>query len=178
MIKTLMISLLSLFSFFDESGIYSIRITKFDGTTISLSDYSGRKILITALDPSGNSKPLLKLIDSVNATFPGLISIAVPSYEYGGTAADSLVRNITGSDKYKAIITIPEYVTKSSNSIQHGLFKWLTNVKENGHFDSDVRGSGQIFIINETGVLYAVLDRGASFADISYALNQKLIAGY
>jgi glutathione peroxidase-family protein len=47
---------------------------------------------------------------------------------------------------------------------QHPLFKWLTHLNKNTHFDRDVEETGQLFIISKKGTLYGILGRQVSTA--------------
>jgi len=50
---------------------------------------------------------------------------------------------------------------KINGTSQHPLLKWVTNKPENGHFEHDVDESGDLFVISETGRLFAVLKQGS-----------------
>lgn len=142
-------------------------IKTIDGDSITLNQFSGKKIIIMTLPVSHSEADSLMLLkaDSAYQQFKdSLAFIGVPSYEDGYT--DSLQADI----KYwyrdvlhlGFIITTGMYTHSSSESMQSSIFKWLTVDSLNGHFSFEINKYGQKFMLNEQGEIKAVLDETTS----------------
>ena len=143
-------------------SIYTRSVTTIEGVNKSLTNYQGKKILIMTLPLQQNSSndSLLHSLDSLRAVYNGsLIIIATPSYEDGYTPAlketlKQWYRSILSMD---IIVTDGMYTRKISGNLQHPLFKWLTTKNQNDHFDKDVDGPRNKFIVWTNGELIGVL---------------------
>ena len=51
--------------------------------------------------------------------------------------------------------------------------QWLTHAGQNIHFDADVTTDNQLYIISESGILYAVLEKGVPPGVIDQLLKQE-----
>lgn len=71
-------------------------------------------------------------------------------------------------------MTKQSQVKKETTIYQHPLFKWLTHVTENNHFDEDVDYASKLFIISRTGILYGVLPKEVPKAVLMQLLNQSI----
>ena len=56
---------------------------------------------------------------------------------------------------------------------QNALMKWLTNSSENNRFDAEVSTDNQLYVISESGILYAILEKGAPLKVLETVLGQK-----
>jgi glutathione peroxidase len=161
------IILLSSFSF---SGIYDYSFTTIEGSTVAMSSYQQKKIIIITLPVSENAENNLHLVrlDSLSAAHQGnVVMIGVPSIEDGYNSSNSAAlrnwyRSHLGS---QFIIASGMYTRKSSGNNQDQIFKWLTDKNLNGHFDNDVEGIGNQFFISPTGELYGALGPEAKFSN-------------
>jgi glutathione peroxidase len=163
-----MLKLILIFSSFFLTGavcvesIYTNSVITIEGTNKPLTNYRGKKILVITLPIQQNSSndSLLHSLDSLRSAYSGsLIIIAVPSYEDGYTATikaslKQWYRSILSID---VIVTEGMYTRKSSGSQQHPLFKWLTDKTKNNHFDKDIGGPRNKFIVWTDGELIGVL---------------------
>lgn len=143
-------------------NIYTYSVTSIEGVNKPLNQYQGKKLLIVTLpvQQSSSNDSLLHSLDSIRVAYNGSLQIiAVPAYEDGYTSAlkDSLkqwYRSILSMD---IIVTEGLYTRKTSGAQQHPLLKWLTDKNRNNHFDIDVPGAGQKFIVWTNGELIGVL---------------------
>ena len=143
-------------------SVYTYSVSTIEGDNKSLNAYQGKKLLVMTLPIEQNSSndSLLRSMDSLRAVYgSSLVIIATPSYEDGyvpanKTALQQWYRSILGND---IIITDGIYTRKTSASQQHPLFKWLTTKDNNGHFDQDVSGPRNKFIVWTDGELVGVL---------------------
>jgi hypothetical protein len=67
------------------------------------------------------------------------------------------------------------YVQKQDSVWQSPLFNWLTHVGQNTHFDRDVDAEGQLFFINERGILYSIMPKGTTKDQIENILSTTLL---
>lgn len=150
-------------SFICIESIYTHSVTSIEGDNKPLSACTGKKILIITLPivHNGSNDSLLHSLDSLRAVYTGsLVIIGVPAYEDGYTPAikNSLktwYRSILNPD---IIVTEGLYTRKVSGVLQHPLFQWLTDKNKNGHFDQDVSGPRNKFLVWTDGELSGVLD--------------------
>lgn len=145
-----------------DENVYTHSVISIEGVNKSLSTYQGKKLLILSLPIQQNSSSdsLLHSLDSLGTAYNNsLVIIAVPSYEDGYTSAikenlKQWYRSILSMD---IIVTDGMYTRKTSGNLQHPLFKWLTDKDKNGHFNQDVVGPGDKFLVWTNGVLTGVL---------------------
>jgi len=148
------------------TGVFDLSITGLNGSTHTLGEYQGKKIAIIILPPTANSKDstLLLKVDSIAlANISRLKIIAVPSFDDGYTENNQkMLTNFYQSMIDSSIlVSQPLYTHKTSGTQQDALFNWLTHVDRNTHFDNDVKGAGNLFLINEQGKLIGVFEPGA-----------------
>lgn len=154
-----------------DPGFYDITIQKADGSYVQMSAFSGKKIMIVAYNPGNSDYSQLQLLNSLQKSQNrSLIIIAVPAIDLSDSAGIAL-SNKQSDSSYSFLITKPMMVRKSAGNNQGLLFQWLTKVKGNTHFDRDVDQEGETFYINEKGMLYGVMDRQTTNADILSVLN-------
>jgi glutathione peroxidase-family protein len=144
------------------NSIYNINVPLIEGGNQSLSSYQGKKLLIVTLplqqNPSTDSL-LFSLDTMATAHVADLKVIATPSYEDGFTAEQKTYLNNWYRSKLGSNIIISDglYTRKSSGSLQHPLFSWLTHVAENSRFDIDITEDEIKFFVNTDGKIYGVL---------------------
>jgi glutathione peroxidase len=163
----------------EAQSLYTYSVTSIEGTAKPLNAYTGKKIFVITLPTQQTvaNDSLLLAIDSIRAAFStSLQIIAVPAYEDGFTAAlkPSLKTWYRSKLGMGIIVTDGLYTRKTSGTQQHALFKWLTDKTKNGHFDQDVTGAKNKFMIWTDGVLMAVL---AAQTKITGATVRELLEG-
>lgn len=160
---TFILSLLVISGELHAQTVYTHSVTTIEGVNKPLTAYQGKKILVITLPVQQNASndSLLHSLDSLNTAYNGsLLIIATPSYEDGylpqnKTALKQWYRSILSNT---IIVTDGYYTRKTSGSQQQGLFKWLTSKDSNNHFDQDVAGPGNKFIIWTDGALVGILN--------------------
>lgn len=156
---------------FFQSNLYDLNVQSVSGSTLLMSSYSGKKIAVVVFDPAAVNNSFLHSIDSLSGN--KLKIIAVPANELGMATTASLI-TLSQSFSSSMVMLRPCYVKKNAGVNQEPLLKWLTNVSENGHFDNDVSATGQIFLVNQSGVLYAVLNSDTDMQIIKQAFGQNI----
>lgn len=143
------------------TGFYDIPLNDISGTPVSLSSFQGKKLMIIVLPSASNNTndELLDAVDDLSKQFADSISfIGVPSYEYGYSSErhDSLHTWYRAHIDSQVVITQGMYTNIASDSLQHPLFKWLTNDDQNSHFKEYVTGPNTKYFISEEGKLLGI----------------------
>lgn len=172
--------LIFLSSFFSSADTpYQISFESIEGDTIHLSELKGQRILVIAFDGElPDTRRFLSIDSLAKSDQVKTRLILVPATDLGELqqqpAKDALISHLVSISKKGVIISRPMPVKKSAGEKQHPLFKWLTHVDENSHFDRDVEQNGQLFMINEQGVLYGVHDKQLPAAAIKEVMTQTI----
>src|SRR5437016_2445425 len=85
-----------LLSFITVSSVYDISVTSLDGTTINLSSYRGKKILVYEFDGSSPDSSQLRYLDSLQR-IDSLQVIAIPATDFGSSASLQDLNNLKDS---------------------------------------------------------------------------------
>jgi glutathione peroxidase-family protein len=153
-----------------SGSFYDVKFESLDGTVIRTSSYKGKKVVVAVVSANTASVSLVKYLDSVQKANMGVQVIAIPTTDFDGSVSaqdlKSLKKNIS------IVVAKPVKVKKANGSFQHPLFLWLTEAKENQHFNMDVEGEGQVFVISAKGTLYSVLPKDTPLAVTGKVINQ------
>ena len=172
--KFIVVFIASFFSLLhSESSLYDIELIKYNGDKMSMASFRNKKIIIAAFSTSYPDYDYLKYLDYLQGQNSSVRVIAVPAVDFGGEISNARLQTIRDSLPLNIIITKPGYVKKESGARQQGLYKWLTRVEENSHFDADVRTNDQLHVISESGILYAVLQKPVAAEAIDQVLKQQ-----
>lgn len=145
-----------------QSSLYDISIKAMNGRNISMADFKGKKIIVASVSAENLKNGQLAYLDSLQLYNPSIVVIAVPAADYRG-ANDSLsLDEVKKNSSLRIIVAAAEAVKKSNGNKQNRLLSWLTSVSANTHFDLDVTTDNQLYVISESGVLFAVMEKGAS----------------
>jgi glutathione peroxidase-family protein len=156
-----------------QSNIYDQALQTLHAETISMDAFKGKKILIAAVSPANLQSGSLYFLDSLQKANPAIVVIVIPALDFGGDGNTEILNNIKNDSTPVIIINAAAQVTKASGSLQHSLMNWLTHNTENSHFDAEVSTDNHLFLISETGILYAVLEKGTPLSVIDDLLDQK-----
>ena len=156
-----LLHILLLYSASSGKDLYALVIENMDGTNTRMAEFHGKKILAFEFDASNPDKGLLLRMDSLFLLMKEQVNvIAVPATDFGDPLSlDSLNELMSDSLQLSFPISLPSAVKKNAGDQQHPLFKWLTHVSENNHFDSDIEEDGQMFVISEKGILFSTMNK-------------------
>jgi glutathione peroxidase-family protein len=172
--KSLFPSAILLIFFLGQENIYDIDIQLVSsGQPIGMSSFAGKKIVIATIRAANPDTAQLRFFDSLQTADQSLVVIAVPVIDSSGVGNDRFIARLQNSLSLDFIITRSARVTKNAGNGQLSLFRWLTNATGNGHFDTDVRAPGQLFIISKNGILYSVLERNTPARVLFRTLSQE-----
>lgn len=164
------------FSFFLNSSIYNINFEAIDGSSISMSKFSGKRILITSFNSKAKDISILKKLDLLQKEWgDSLTIIVIPAFDFDPSTDVRGARDLRDSMTLNLIMTMPMHVKKSAKQNQDKIFKWLTNMSENDHFNRDVQEEDQLFVISKKGILYGILDKETPISIVKKVLSQMVI---
>jgi len=154
-----------------KTSIYDLQIQTIEGNNIKMSEYKDKKILIASVSPDNLQAGVVTFLDSLQAAHPAVVVIAVPARDFGGSRNTEILLDIKNNTARKFIVTASADVRK--DKAQSPIMNWLTHDSENPHFGADVDTDNQIYIISESGILYAVLEKGVPIDVIDQLLKQE-----
>lgn len=156
-----------------QSSIYNVSIESINGKTILLSEFRGEKIVIATVSPDRLKNGGLSYLDSLQIAYPSVTILVVPADDFGGLNDSLIITDIKKNISSLHVTIAAECAVKKDKGFrQNPLLKWLTNVAANSHFNDDVETDDQLFIISESGILYAVLVNEFSGSVIKNVLSQ------
>jgi len=163
-------------SFLGRDSIYDMDIQLVgSGQPISMYSFANKKILIATISSTSPDTVQLRFLDSLQTSDTSLSIVAVPVLAGNNAVNDRFIAELQNRMALDFIITKSARVKKNEGTNQHSLFRWLTNVTGNGHFDADVGDPGQLFIVSRSGVLYSVLEKHVPLHILTNVLKQELI---
>ena len=172
---TLLLSILSIFTYTSyQSGLYAITFKDVKGNAVQLNSFQGRRLIFTTFSGGKPELQQLKFLDSLQAANPSIKIFAIPAEEYAGAANIEQLRNFQNIHCPRILMTEPMSVTKASGLNQHVLFKWLTDVNRNSHFDIDAEVGGQLFFVAPGAKLFSVLASGAPTEIVGQSILQSV----
>jgi len=157
-----------------QSSIYNIPAVSVKGKNINIGSFANKKIVISPFDAADPNTTWLRQLDSLQRSNTSIQVIAVPANDFTGPVHDDLLVRLQDSLELNLIIVKCTAAKKSARNTQHLLFKWLTDVNENTHFDLDVRAPDELFIVSKTGTLYSVLSAGVPLNILSDVLSRDI----
>jgi glutathione peroxidase-family protein len=162
------------FLWLTPTSIYNIQFKKLNGGNVQMSEFTNKKIIIIPFNAANPELTRLHYLDSLQSIDASLQIIAVPATDFSGEGNNGALNTLSNSLSSKFVMTKQSAVKKEATIYQHVLFKWLTHVSENNHFDLDAAGVGQIFIVSQSGHLYSVLQNNVPNDILIQALNQAV----
>jgi glutathione peroxidase len=153
------------------NNFYNLAIHNLNDSTINMSSFQGRNVLIAEFDASNPDHDFLTTLDSLRSSDTRLVVIVVPATDFNGNLNSGQLQSLKSAVKGNYLVSETGKVSKSSGNAQLPLFKWLTDVSENTHFDTDVTVEKQIFLVSSKGELFAMLGKDTPFELISTLLE-------
>jgi len=142
--------LITLFLFV-ETSIYTLSFSDIDGTSISMSSYRGKKLLLVNIATASRNADQLAELEQLQQQFKDrLVVIAFPSNSFAHESKSNAEIKKFCKTNYNATFKI---AGKSSvaGSTSHPIFSWLTSKTKNGVMDGLVSGDFQKYLIDEQG---------------------------
>ena len=148
----IVIGLLSLFT----GSFYSLQFQDINGTTINMSSYEGKKVLIVNIATGSERINQLSSLQQLHQQYQdSLVVIAFPTNTFGNEhRSDSAIKQFCDSANIGFIVAAKSEVRGESI---HPVFAWLASKIENGYINADAKNDFQKFLIDKTGHVAAVV---------------------
>lgn len=163
----------------NDRNLYDINFENINGTITEMKTLSEKRVLVLVVNAAAPDINWVLLVDSV-AHVDTLASklIVIPALDLlpdlQKVSADTLSVRFAGLIERGIIVSKPSLVKVSAKASQHRLLKWLTDVNENRHFDVHEVKEGQLFMINERGILYGVHARKFNAGPLRNTMTQTV----
>jgi glutathione peroxidase len=169
---TLLVAMLFPLYALSQNSFYNIVVKSIAGRPVSLEEFRGKKVIVFVVSPANLKSGQLRYLDSLQLKNKSVKIVAVPAADFRG-ANDSLVlEEVKKNATLSMLITTVESVKKSNGSKQNALTSWLTRATSNTHFDLDVTTDNQAYCISESGILFAVLEKGYAASLLNSLITQ------
>ncbi len=168
---TMLLFILGFWGAASQNGFYDLQVKDINGDTLSLASFSNKKIVFTPLSAAKPDTSQLITLEILQKANTGIVFIAVPADDFDGPGESQQLRLFQNQFCPSVMMTSPIQVSKSSGLNQHPLFKWLTDVNRNAHFDKDATKDGQLFMVATGAKLYSVLELNAPIEVIEQMLQ-------
>lgn len=146
----------------DVSSLYQLSFPSIEsGQTIDMVTYQGKKVIVAVCSTKEPDLGLLRGLDSLlQNNKDKLAIIVVPVSDFNKSTAGKSIKGQWNISRANYNIAAESTGRKLNGATQHPLLRWVTDVSQNKHFQHDVKESGDLFVISETGRLFAVLKQG------------------
>lgn len=155
----------------EPSSLYKLSFRSLNSSPLNMADYQGKKILVAGYSATNPDKEVLLSLDQLyKDNKEKLVVIVIPVYDSGSHISTRAIRDNWRSHlALSYILSDPGSSKKLNEEAVHPLLQWVTSKEYNRHFDQRINRDGKIFVISETGRLFAVLTGKA-------AMNRQTMA--
>ncbi|HVA97560.1 MAG TPA: glutathione peroxidase [Bacteroidia bacterium] len=129
------------------------------GKEIDLSIYKGKKVLVVNTASECGYTPQYAPMQQLHEKFndKNLVVMAFPSNDFGAQEPGTNEQIATFCKKnYGVTFPVMSKITVKGTDA-HPLYQWLTDKKQNGVLDSEVKWNFQKYLIDENGKLVAMV---------------------
>ena len=147
------------FVLFSQNDLYSISFKDLNNKNVSLSSLNGKKMIVVIADALNPDQKQLRSLDTLCSNNSNVKVVVVPVSDFSTGESTAALSEVLGQLRSQFIIAKVSKGKKGSGEEQQPLLKWLTHKQDNQHMDTDIEESGQMYVINEKGTLYAMMKR-------------------
>lgn len=161
--KFLIINLLAVFAF--TSSVYSIQFFTVSGVSKTFSAWQDKKILVVNTASASPRASQLAGIRQLRQQYgDSLVIVLFPSNSFGNEPlADSSLRAYYDSAQLNNCVIAQKQDVKGGNT--QAIYRWLTNISDNGDMNFPIGGDYQKYLIGKTGRIEAVFAPSVSPTD-------------
>jgi glutathione peroxidase len=159
---------------FVARDFYTIQFPDAAGKNVTMSTFKGKKVIVAVINAKSPDISYLRYLNQLQGKSSNLQIIAVPSTDFAGLSDPTRIDQVKSSEKLSIIMAKPGELRKDAKSMQHPLLEWLTSKEQNQHFDLDIEATDKLFFINESGILYGILEYEAGPEVIANTLKQVI----
>jgi glutathione peroxidase len=136
----------------NPTSIYDFKLEAIDGSTLSFSDYKGKKILLVNVASACGYTPQYQQMQELYENHGDkVVVIGVPSNDFGfqERGSNAQIQEFCSS---RFGVTFPMAAKISvKGKDAHPLYQWLTQKELNGKLDAKVKWNFHKFLIDEEG---------------------------
>lgn len=149
------------------TSIYSLSFTDTDGSTVNMSSFQNKKILIVNIATNSPRVGQLTGLQQLKQQYgDSLVIIAFPSNSFGNeTRSDAEIKQYC-QQNYNVNFFIASKNSVSGPYVQP-VYNWLKHTEENGVMDVEIMSDFQKILINNDGNIIGVFAPGVSPTDTS-----------
>lgn len=157
-----------------QNKFHDLNVETAYGGKFDMSQFKGQKVVVTAISIENLKKrSTLQFWDSLKTANPKIGFLLIPANDVGADSDDSTaMREVMVRTPEKIMLSGAGRVKKDNGDKQHPIMQWLTDVKKNRHFDMEVESDVQIYVVSESGELYAVLTKDTRLEVLNEVLKQ------
>lgn len=144
--------LLLIASFFSLSSFYDYSIPASNGTSINLTDYRGKKVMLVNIASSSTRLSQLARLEELHQKYKdSLVIIAVPSNSFDDEPlTDAAIQERFNQDNLHFLLAAKSPVT-GTNAL--GVYKWFGNMNANGRASVEMTTNFQKILVDGNGQL-------------------------
>lgn len=153
-----------------QDDFYALSVVTSSGELVTMSEYKGKKVLIVVASPEAlQAKSAPRYLGRIQSEYPDIAILVLPSDIGGDSSSTEEIKPYPGlsNTRFSSLLT----AGKKSPSEKDAFLQWLTRSKDNRHFEKNIVNDEQFFVISESGVLYAVLEKGVPDAFLKAVLT-------
>lgn len=166
--KTIFVALISLLTMIPTSNsVHQFTVQNIDGESVSLSAYKGKVLLIVNTASKCGLTPQYKELESLykEKKNEGLVILGFPANNFAHQEPGSNEEIAQFCEKnYGVSFPMFSKISVKGNDM-HPLYQFLTEKSKNGVEDSDVKWNFQKYLLDQNGVLQAVISPRSSVYD-------------
>jgi glutathione peroxidase len=143
----------------ENMSFYNLTAITIDGKEISMSEFTGKKIMIVNVASKCGYTPQYEELQQLYNTYKdkNFIIIGFPSNDFLSQepGTDEEIKTFCTTN-YGVTFQMMSKIAVKGDDI-HPIYQWLTDKKQNGAFESKVKWNFQKYLIDENGNLIEVL---------------------
>lgn len=148
-------------------NFYSLSFVDVNGTTLNISSYQGKKIMIANMATGSNRINQLIGLQQLKQQYgDSLVVILFPSNSFGKESrTDAQIKQFVQSNVGNSLIIASK--SNVTGITANSIFSWLASKTKNGDVDAITEGDFQKYLIGKTGTIIGVYSPKVSPTDPS-----------
>ncbi|MBZ0097573.1 MAG: glutathione peroxidase [Taibaiella sp.] len=137
-----------------EQGIYAYKVEGLKGDTIDFAAFKGKKILVVNTASECSYTYQYEALEALYRQYKGtLIIVGFPTNDFGGQepGSNEEIEEFC-RENYGVSFPMSAKVSVKGSNIAP-IYKWLTDIEQNGHSSTTIEWNFQKYLINEQGKL-------------------------
>lgn len=156
-----------------NSSIYSLQFQDIDGTTVSMNQYQGKKILLVNIATGSSRVDQLAGLQQLHQQYgDSVVIIGFPSNSFGHESRSNEEIKQFCQTNYGVTFLIASKNPVTGTGIQ-SIYNWLTDIGENEMMGDPVGRDFQKYLISSSGQLIGLF--GPSVEPMSSELTNQII---